>query len=76
MCGICGISNFDLDLPVIQGEVKAMRGGLIHSGPDDEGIFVHGSLLILRVENSLCPMRMRRFGSSSTENWFDLYIED
>lgn len=42
MCAICGIVNFDHAHPVDGDAVQRMAAGMIHRGPDDEGLFVEG----------------------------------
>jgi len=44
MCGICGIYNFKTDQPVSRDLLKAMADTLIHRGPDEEGVYISGSL--------------------------------
>ncbi len=42
MCGIAGRLNFDPGQPVDPALVRAMCATLVHRGPDDEGVYVHG----------------------------------
>lgn len=42
MCGIAGILSLSPKAPVIEQELRAMAGALVHRGPDDEGIAVLG----------------------------------
>lgn len=44
MCGICGIYHFEDALPVNWEVVRAMCQTLTHRGPDDEGIYINGSI--------------------------------
>ena len=39
MCGIAGIVRWD-GRPVLEDEIRAMCGAMVHRGPDDEGIYV------------------------------------
>jgi asparagine synthase (glutamine-hydrolysing) len=39
MCGIAGIIRWD-GRPVLEDEIRAMCGAMVHRGPDDEGIYV------------------------------------
>jgi asparagine synthase (glutamine-hydrolysing) len=39
MCGIAGIVRWD-GRPVLEDEIRAMCGAMVHRGPDDEGIHV------------------------------------
>ena len=39
MCGIAGIVRFDGE-PVLEREVRAMCGMLVHRGPDEEGVYL------------------------------------
>jgi len=41
MCGVCGIFNMD-GSPVDRGLLQAMNARLVHRGPDDSGIAIHG----------------------------------
>ncbi len=43
MCGIAGIYRFDGG-PVAEPRVRAMTDALAHRGPNDEGVFTHGSV--------------------------------
>ncbi len=42
MCGICGKLNFDTQVNVSPGLLKAMADTIQHRGPDDEGYYVSG----------------------------------
>ncbi len=42
MCGIAGIVNFDPRRPAAGEEVARMTRALVHRGPDDDGLHVHG----------------------------------
>ena len=44
MCGITGILNFDPNQPVDEVLIRRMNGIMRHRGPDDEGIWIHGSI--------------------------------
>jgi asparagine synthase (glutamine-hydrolysing) len=39
MCGICGIYNYLLDLPIDKSLLNKMVQSMIHRGPDDEGFY-------------------------------------
>ena len=39
MCGIAGIVRWD-QRPVLEQEIRAMCGAMVHRGPDDEGIYL------------------------------------
>ena len=39
MCGIAGIVRWD-HRPVLEQEVRAMCGAMVHRGPDDEGVYL------------------------------------
>ena len=39
MCGIAGIVRWDRR-PVLEDEIRAMCGAMVHRGPDDEGIYL------------------------------------
>ena len=39
MCGIAGIVRWD-QRPVLEHEIRAMCGAMVHRGPDDEGIYL------------------------------------
>ena len=39
MCGIAGIIRWD-GRPVLEHEIRAMCGAMVHRGPDDEGIYL------------------------------------
>lgn len=43
MCGIAGQINFDNE-PVMPRQIAAMGASLRHRGPDDAGVYVHGSV--------------------------------
>jgi asparagine synthase (glutamine-hydrolysing) len=43
MCGIAGIIRWD-GAPVAEAELRAMCGAMIHRGPDDQGLYVNGSV--------------------------------
>lgn len=43
MCGICGIVNFDKK-PVNESDIQLMMRKIKHRGPDDEGLFIDGSI--------------------------------
>ena len=43
MCGICGKINFT-GKPVEEGLLRAMAETLTHRGPDDEGVYIGGSV--------------------------------
>jgi asparagine synthase (glutamine-hydrolysing) len=43
MCGIAGIIRWD-GAPVAEGELRAMCGAMTHRGPDDQGLYVNGSV--------------------------------
>ena len=43
MCGIAGQINFD-NAPVVPQRIAAMGASLRHRGPDDAGVYVHGSV--------------------------------
>ncbi|MDH3697402.1 MAG: asparagine synthase (glutamine-hydrolyzing) [Flavobacteriaceae bacterium] len=40
MCGICGKIHFDIEKPVLQGDIHEMTELIIHRGPDDSGYYV------------------------------------
>jgi asparagine synthase (glutamine-hydrolysing) len=42
MCGICGVLNFDRQVPVERAVVAAMNQTIVHRGPDEDGFFVQG----------------------------------
>lgn len=42
MCGICGKLNFNGELPVDPGTIRAMSKAIAHRGPDDEGQYISG----------------------------------
>jgi asparagine synthase (glutamine-hydrolysing) len=44
MCGIAGILSFAADRPVQPARLAAMRDTLAHRGPDEEGMFVDGTV--------------------------------
>jgi len=44
MCGICGIFNFADKAPVNESLLRRMMQGIVHRGPDDEGIYISGEL--------------------------------
>ncbi len=44
MCGICGKLNYDTKRPVEEGLLQRMCSVLSHRGPDDEGVYVDGSI--------------------------------
>ncbi len=43
MCGIAGIVRWD-GRPVLDAEIRAMCGAMIHRGPDEEGVHVTGGV--------------------------------
>ena len=43
MCGIAGIYRFD-KRPISESDIRKMTNSMVHRGPDDDGIFVEGSL--------------------------------
>jgi asparagine synthase (glutamine-hydrolysing) len=43
MCGIAGIIRWD-GAPVAEAELRAMCGAMTHRGPDDQGLYVNGSV--------------------------------
>jgi asparagine synthase (glutamine-hydrolysing) len=43
MCGIAGIVRWD-GAPVAEAELRAMCGAMTHRGPDDQGLYVNGSV--------------------------------
>ena len=43
MCGIAGIIRWD-GAPVVETELRAMCRAMTHRGPDDEGLYVNGSV--------------------------------
>ncbi len=45
MCGICGYLNRD-GKPVSPGIIRRMKDTLFHRGPDEQGIYVHGSVAL------------------------------
>jgi asparagine synthase (glutamine-hydrolysing) len=44
MCGVCGIVFADPAKPVPESTVRAMCAAITHRGPDDEGVFIDGSV--------------------------------
>src|SRR6185295_16675701 len=42
MCGICGVLSFDH--PVEEAFVRRMVATIRHRGPDDQGVYVNGSI--------------------------------
>ncbi|RMH37814.1 MAG: asparagine synthase (glutamine-hydrolyzing) [Nitrospirae bacterium] len=63
MCGICGVWNRGTGEAVRPELIKAMADRLIHRGPDEEGVFVHGPvglghrrLSIIDLEGGHQPM--------------------
>jgi asparagine synthase (glutamine-hydrolysing) len=44
MCGICGQLNFEPNRPVSAQQIQRMNRTLIHRGPDDEGVYLKGSV--------------------------------
>lgn len=44
MCGINGILHFESERRVDPNLIKAMSDTIIHRGPDDEGIYIEGSV--------------------------------
>jgi asparagine synthase (glutamine-hydrolysing) len=46
MCGIAGIYNYRNAEPVAEGAVLAMLAAVAHRGPDDQGVFLDGSLAL------------------------------
>ena len=44
MCGICGQFNFQHNEPVERTTINRMTRTIVHRGPDDEGIYLSGSL--------------------------------
>ena len=51
MCGICGIVNFQDNNPPSAETLSRMSQGLIHRGPDDEGMYLknHVGLAVRRL---------------------------
>ena len=45
MCGIAGIVRWD-QRPVLEHEIRAMCGAMVHRGPDDEGIYLGDGVAI------------------------------
>jgi len=45
MCGIAGIIRWD-QRPVLEHEIRAMCGAMVHRGPDDEGIYLGDGVAI------------------------------
>ena len=45
MCGIAGIVRWD-NRPVLEHEIRAMCGAMVHRGPDDEGIYLGDGVAI------------------------------
>lgn len=43
MCGIAGIIRFD-GRPVLESEIRAMCGVMVHRGPDEEGVYLAGGV--------------------------------
>src|SRR5689334_15270017 len=43
MCGICGILDLS-GAPIDPRTLQAMNGSLAHRGPDDEGVWIEGSV--------------------------------
>ena len=44
MCGIAGLLNFDARQKVDPGLLRRMTDSILHRGPDDEGLYVNGSI--------------------------------
>src|SRR5713101_997242 len=44
MCGICGIACNDSARIVDVAEVIRLRDRMVHRGPDDAGVYVHGNI--------------------------------
>jgi len=44
MCGICGITNFDPQMPVDRKLLQAMCDVIRHRGPDEEGFYNNGNI--------------------------------
>ena len=44
MCGICGVVAADRSKVIDEQVVRAMCAAIQHRGPDDEGVFVDGSV--------------------------------
>jgi len=44
MCGICGITNFDPQMPVDRKLLRAMCDVIRHRGPDEEGFYLNGDI--------------------------------
>ncbi|MCA9422241.1 MAG: hypothetical protein KC592_14555 [Nitrospira sp.] len=47
MCGIVGKLNFN-GHPVPHERIKAMADTIVYRGPDDEGIFTHGGIVLVQ----------------------------
>jgi len=45
VCGIAGIVRWD-NRPVLEHEIRAMCGAMVHRGPDDEGIYLGDGVAI------------------------------
>jgi asparagine synthase (glutamine-hydrolysing) len=43
MCGISGIYQFSGECPIAPDDIRRMCQVLAHRGPDDEGIYIHGT---------------------------------
>ena len=43
MCGICGIINFNGE-KATKDQLQKMTNGMVHRGPDDEGIFISNNI--------------------------------
>ena len=46
MCGIVGIYNYRNAEPVAERTIRTMLAAVAHRGPDDQGVFLHGSLAL------------------------------
>jgi asparagine synthase (glutamine-hydrolysing) len=44
MCGICGVVRVKPPGPVDEDILRRMRDAMVHRGPDDEGLFIAGSV--------------------------------
>ncbi|WP_321417422.1 asparagine synthase (glutamine-hydrolyzing) [uncultured Desulfobacter sp.] len=57
MCGICGQINFD-DKKIDPACIQSMMALMKHRGPDDEGMFVNGSVGLGHVRLSIIDLSM------------------
>jgi asparagine synthase (glutamine-hydrolysing) len=59
MCGIAGILHADRDHHAREFDLTALRDGLRHRGPDDEGLLIDGACGLVHTRLAILDLSSR-----------------